>query len=92
MNLILDSEMVKSFLEFIETDSIVEVDVEIPISFCNVIVLFTQLNPKQIKHFLDYTSLVFDYTVATSRIRRHDHEQIGRVVTVSLVFDWQVNE
>ena len=63
-----DSHVVKSFLELVETDSIVKVNVEEPVSLSQSSELFVNLNPQQIKDLLKRSSLDSDLRGGGSRV------------------------
>jgi hypothetical protein len=57
VDLIFNSHIIKSHLEFWEFDSVVEINIKISICFWNALVLLLDFNPKEIKHSHDEASL-----------------------------------
>jgi hypothetical protein len=54
----LNSQVVKAFQEFTETDSVVEVNVEESEAFSHSVELFLQLCPQQVNHPVEFSSLL----------------------------------
>ena len=57
--------MIESFLEFVKADPIVEIYVEISVSFSHSLKPLVNLDPEEVEHLLENATLILGYSSVT---------------------------
>lgn len=86
--------MVQTFLELIKAHTVVEVDIEVSVSFSHTLESIRYLNPNQIKNSLKRTTLINHIVRRRSSISiaTHKIENVCRIITQRQFLHWQINE
>jgi hypothetical protein len=80
----LETHMVQALLELVEAYSIVEVDIEVAICFGHSLESIGDLDPNEVEHLLERTTLIVHVVRCWTAVRvsAHKVKHIGRVVAL----------
>lgn len=84
INLELETHMVQALLELVEAHSVVEVDVEVAICFGHSLESISDLDPNEVEHLLERTTLIVHVVRCWTAVcvAAHKVKHIGRVVAL----------
>jgi len=94
VNLKFEAHVVQTFLELIKAHTVVEIDIEVSVSFSHTLESIRYLNPNQIKNSLKRTTLI-NHIVRrrpSISITAHKIENVSRIITQRQFLHWQINE
>lgn len=94
VNLKFEAHVVQTFLELIKAHTVVEIDIEVSVSFSHTLESIRYLNPNQIKNSLKRTTLI-NHIVRrrpSISITAHKIENVCRIITQRQFLHWQINE
>ena len=94
VNLKFEAHVVQTFLELIKAHTVVEIDIEVSVSFSHTLESIRYLNPNQIKNSLKRTTLINHIVRRRSSISiaTHKIENVCRIITQRQFLHWQINE